>query len=772
MRSSAVVQARSRAGLRREWLVLSALLLSLVAWLCSSEGLRRIDHLVQDMGMRLQALPAHPDIAIVAIDDRSIESIGRWPWRRALHAQLVRQIAEQSPRALGLDILFGEEDVDYPGDDLLLVRALEGSRNAVLPVARRGQSGMADLPLLPLRRAAAALGHVQVQVDADGVTRGLFRREGPASSPWPHFSTALLCAEDPDRPPCPTPMDAGAGEWVRAEPQILAFAHGQPAFATYSYVDVLKGRLPPEALRNKYVLVGATATGLGDMFAAPVGPRSERIAGVELIAHALNAELAQSRIQPAPWAWNQAFNLAPVALALLGILLLGPLAGLVSCAAWFAGTLALAMLAPGLLGWQLAPAPALVGIALVYPLWSWRRLSAAAHFLQLEMQELQRAGLSPAPPRPHGPLLSGDLLEHRIHAVEDATRRLRKLHHFVSNSLQHLPSPTFVCDAAGRVTLANEAAVDYCQCPAVGDSITQVLAGLVHDTTGAPLMPQDVGYLAAFPLQQEARDAQGRQLLLLFKPFADEDGTLWLLTLVDLTEMRRAQTQRDQALHFISHDIRAPIASIRTLLEMHRAFPNRMAQQDLLARIDRYAQSSLAMAQSFVHLASAQADTYDQSLIDLAAILTEAVDDGWVPAQERGVRIHLAPGPEQAICLGDRNLIGRAVGNVLGNALKFSPSDATVHCALQAQAPYWVVSIRDEGPGIPQEHQGELFQPFKRLHGHSHPEVGGAGLGLAFVRTVVERHGGKVEVQSAWGEGAQFRLLFPQAVAPDSVHTG
>ncbi|WP_020228767.1 CHASE2 domain-containing protein [Acidovorax sp. MR-S7] len=766
--SPAIVQARSRAGLRREWLVLSALLLGLVAWLCASDGLRRLDHLVQDAGMRLHALPAHPDIAIVAIDDRSIEAIGRWPWRRALHAQLVRQISEQSPRALGLDILFGEEDPDYPGDDLLLARALESNGHAVLPVARRGQGGTADLPLPALHQAASALGHVQVQVDSDGVARGLFRLEGPTSAPWPHFSTAMLCAADSTRPQCAASTDAGTGPWVRQDPQILAFARGQPAFATYSYIDVLTGQAPANALRDKYVLVGATATGLGDMFAAPVASRSERIAGVELIAHALNAELAQSRIQPAPLAWNLAFNLAPVALALLGILLLGPLAGLMSCAAWFAGTLAAAMLAPGLAGWQLAAAPALAGVALVYPLWSWRRLSAAAHFLQLEMQELQRVGLSPLPEQPERPLLRGDVLERRIQAVEDATRRLRKLHHFVSNSLQHLPSPTFVCDAGGRVTLANEAALRYCPQPPLGLPITRVLSDLVQSETGALLLPRDARQLASMPPQQEARDAQGRHLLMLCKPFADDDSTLWLTTLVDLTDMRRAQAQRDQALHFISHDIRAPIASILTLLEMQRAFPGRMAQPDLLARIDRYAQSSLTMAQSFVRLASAQADTYHHAPFDLAAALEEAVDDAWASAHKRGVRVQLAPGPAHAACLGDRNLVCRAIGNVLGNAIKFSPAGGTVHCALQAQAPCWVVSVRDEGPGIAQELQADLFQPFKRLHGESHPDIGGVGLGLALVHTVVQRHGGRVEVRSEGGKGAEFRLVLPQADAPEA----
>jgi signal transduction histidine kinase len=237
---------------------------------------------------------------------------------------------------------------------------------------------------------------------------------------------------------------------------------------------------------------------------------------------------------------------------------------------------------------------------------------------------------------------------------------------------------------------------------------------------------------------------------------------VWLITLVDLTDMRRAQQQRDQALNFISHDIRAPIASILTLLEMQRAFSGQMPHAELLARVERYAQSSLAMAQGFVRLASAQAHSYHSALFDLVAALEEAVDDAWATATERGVQVRFTTELDAAPFRGDRGLIGRAITNVLGNAIKFSPAGGTVHCTLALQGHDWMISIRDEGPGIAQDLQAGLFQPFKRLHEGSHPGVEGIGLGLALVHTVVQRHGGRVEVHSASGAGAEFRLLLPQ----------
>ena len=99
-------RSTSRAQLqRREWSLLTVVLLCLVTWLCVSDGLQRVDHLIHDAGGRLHAPEANRDIVIVAIDDRSIETIGRWPWRRALHAQLLDQIKPTGVRPEHIDFL-------------------------------------------------------------------------------------------------------------------------------------------------------------------------------------------------------------------------------------------------------------------------------------------------------------------------------------------------------------------------------------------------------------------------------------------------------------------------------------------------------------------------------------------------------------------------------------------------------------------------------------------------------------------------------------------
>lgn len=747
------------------------LLLGLVAWLSPPESLSRINHMLQDAGLRVVSRPAHPDIVIVAIDDRSIATIGRWPWRRALHAELINQISADGPRVIGMDVLFNEEDLDYPEDDVLLAQALGHSARVVLPVLRRSYglgNGMADLPLPAFASAAARLGHVHVAPDADGVVRSLYLNEGAASTPWAHFSVAMQCvagALPAQHCPIAPARQLQSGPWERSDPTLIAYAGGPAHFTRYSYIDVLRGLVPPGVFHGKYVLVGAAASGLGDMFATPVSQPSHLMPGVEVVAHMLDSRLSRVQIQPAPPALNTAFNLVPVACALLALLLLGPFAALLTTAMLTLATLLLSMVLPWWAGLQFAPAAALTGLVLAYPLWSWRRLSAAAHFLRLEMERLQREGL--AMRRHERPGDPGDFLERRINAVERASRQLRELHHFVSESLQQLPAPTIICDPEGRILLTNMAARRHMgnrlAAPLQGQSVVELLHGLVQiGTTDQPLVTLERLQSRSMPEQSEGRDTQGRSLLVQCRPFSDLAHAGWLLTLVDLTEMRHALQQRDQAMHFISHDIRAPNASILTLLEMQNAYPGRMSTEELMQRIERYARTSLGMAENFVRLASAQAQEYTMAPLDLVAALAETVDDTWALARDRNVEVSITAAPETAPCHGDRTMLCRALANVLNNAIKFSPKDGVVQCTITQRGRHWVVSVHDEGPGIAPELQGQLFAPFQRLHDRSHPAIGGVGLGLALVHTVVQRHGGSLEVDSDTGHGAEFRLVLPQ----------
>ena len=769
---------------RLEWAALALAIFALVLWFSGPGHFARTNAAVQDIATGLNQPVASPEIVIIAIDDASIAAIGRWPWRRALHAQLLQQLSRQPPLAIGMDILFNEEDLDYPGDDLMLARAIAQSARVVLPVVRSnaGARNPADLPLAALAQGARALGHVHVQVDGDGVARSYYAYQGPARQPWPHLALAMHCMVEPTAPVCVAPAGASAAAastaaasnasgsdagWQRQQREIIRYAKPQPAFTRYAYIDVLRGAIPAAAFRDKYVLIGATATGLGPGFAPPSGTGLRQLPNVDMLAHVLNDTLQHRPLQAAtPWA-NRLFNAFPVLLALVGLAVLGPSSALAVCAGLLGMTLLAAALAPLAFGVQFAPAAALLALAFIYPLWSWRRLNAAAHFLGIEMQDLQKGLPMMQPP----PQTGGDFLARRISAVEHASRELRRLHHFVSESLLQLPSATFVCDDQGQVLLANTLAQQYAasvgQSAVTGLALPTLLQGLRDRDSGAALLTPDSLRNADAPLHLEGEDRQGRSLMLLRKPLATGTASGWIITLVDLSAMRQALAQRDQAMHFISHDIRAPIGAIITLLDMRDASAG-PASAELLQRIERYAQSSLTLADDFVHLARAQNQPLRQEAVDLAWVLEQAIDDCWAQAQAQGMELSFLPPEEAAMLQGDASLLRRAIVNLIGNAIKYGrpaqpvQGKVTIECTLVPRGNAWALSVRDQGPGIPADQQGRLFQAFDRLHNQNNVQTSGVGLGLAFVHTVVTRHGGQIEVASSAGAGSTFTLVLPK----------
>lgn len=763
--------ARARRPRTRwlEWSLLSAALLACVVALGCTRSLEHIDLALTDQLARLSQQTTSPDIVIVAIDDKSLKEIGRWPWRRAFHAAVLDRVTSAGPLAVGLDLIMVEPGRDQTVDDALLGEAIARSGKVVLPLMLLDNAGTGQLtrtdPAPALASAAAAVGHVHLEIDPDGIVRSTFLREGDGSHWWDHFALALLRVGGfklpevlpGERAPAPKSPDA----WQRDHWMQIPFAGPPGSFTRVSYVDVLKGKVPPEQLAGKYVLLGATAAGMGDAYATPRSGESELMPGVEIAANVMNALLLDRRLERANAWQNALFGAVPVALALLAVLLLAPTASLLASGLLLIAILVAAALAPSVAGLQFAPTAALLGVLLAYPLWVWRRLRAAMDYL---LEEFQRMETRRELPTMLPAARSGDLLDRHINALQDASEQLRNLHRFVSETLNSLPDATLIADASGQVLVANEAAYQYFIRQKVarlrGYPLGELLQGVRRTGTQLPVFEAVRLHQETEPWGAEARDAAGRDLLVRFVPCFNTDGQTnsWIASLVDITAIREAERQRDVALRFISHDMRSPQASILALLEVQRLTPGQPMQPDTLGRIERYARRTMDLAEEFVQLARAESSAYRMDTVNLVDLLDEAVDEVWPQAQALGVAIQVQRPDTPSLCEADRGLLTRAIANLIGNAVKYGGGKKTeVQCAVQPVSGGWRLAITDQGPGMTPQQQERLFQQFARLN-PEHSATRGVGLGLVFVRTVVERHGGRIEIASAPGRGTTFHF--------------
>ena len=762
------------------WLGLSSGLITLVTLLTVTQSLPRVDRLLLDNALARMTQPSSRDIVIVAMDEKSSDTIGRWPWRRALHAEVLRRIAAAEPRCIGLNLLLSEPDRLHPEDDAALEASVIDSGCVVLPMAlqTRGSQTQTQTELLPipgLARAATAIGHAHLSIDQDGIARSVYLNEGFAGRSWPQFTLALRdAAAAYAKPLHPRPVEPDPEalartppeQWQRQNHELIVFTHGAPDFTTVSYIDVLRGEVPAEIFRNRFVLIGPTALELGDFYATPSSSPTGLMPGVVIFANLLQGLISDQRVVLAtPWQ-DLAYNLLPLIGALLGLLWLRPVGEVLLICVMLAICLLLHIERP-MLGVQFTPGAGLIGLVLVCPLWSLMRLTATLRFLILGTQQLNQsmAGFPDAPARRP----TGDFVDRQMEAMGAASLRLRNLHRFVRDGINQLPDATIVLDRNGAVYLENLAASRHWKVKPgrlLGRDAHELLGDIRWRTNGTPMMiAGTLRQPALTPINGEGVDSSDRSLLLRCVPFfnAENAHAGWLVSLVDITKMRRVQGQRDEALRFISHDIREPSASILTTIELARSHPESFDQATAFERIERHARTGLELADGFVNLARAESQVFRAEHLDLVSLLQEAVDALWVNAHKRQVQVRVTSTQEEADCIADRNLIIRTLTNVLSNALKYSPVHGEVLCRVAERPGYWTISVQDQGPGIPVELQSQLFQPFHRLHRESHPEVNGIGLGLLLVRTAVQRHGGSVEIDSSIGAGCTVTLLLPRA---------
>ncbi|MES2832437.1 MAG: CHASE2 domain-containing protein [Pseudomonadota bacterium] len=786
-----------RLGLRRftprmalrDWLILLLALLVLALVLGWQNGLGRIDQGIYDKLLSATSQPHRDDIIIIAIDDFSLRQLGRWPWPREHHAQLIDRLTPAKPLAVGLDVILVE-----PGSgDEALRAALARSGVTVLPVVaiNPGTGLTAGLPAGSLAKAGTALGHINLEHDSDGVVRSVFLHERLNGRWWPHFALVLagFARVSANAPPVPfVSVPTATGEtWQRANPLRIPFA-GSGQFQSVPYVSVLRGEVAPEFFTGKIVLVGATALGLSDSYPTPVSARVGAMPGVEIHANVLASLLNQRAIRIVPHWLTGLLSTIPVALAMLGYLLFSPRLALFITATLL-GLMFLASYIGLANGIWLAPSAASIVLVLAYPLWSWRRLEAAITYLGQEFLRLDREPhLLPEVSDNRAPDSIADVLERRIDAMKNAARRVRDLRKFVSNSLDNLPDATLVADVNGRVLLANreanlyfEIADDNEHSGLIGVCVLELLTRLqAPQPIDSPANTQfawcsliDLDQIDILANGVSATDLQQRDLLVKSAPCFSiaHQLTGWIVSLTDISTIRAAERSRDETLRFLSHDMRAPQASILALLELQGEPDSALPPEEFFARIEKASRKTLGLADNFVQLARAESHEYRLQEVDFRDLLFDATDEMWSLAKGKQIDIvtEIDNSTDYTVMV-DRALMTRALTNLLSNAINYSPPKARIVCSIslsfdivESKQPSRVACrICDAGYGIALEDQQKLFRRFARVDLPDQPRHDGIGLGLVFVKTVVERHAGEISFVSAPAVGTCFTLQLPR----------
>ena len=825
--------------------VLLGLLLTILVALHWSGLTQRLNGLVWDVIHPAIHVQPASDSVIVAVDDASLEEVGRWPWPRSVHARLIRALRESGARTIVLDILFSEPS--SPEEDTALAQAISEQRDVVLPLHITPPDSATPMrEWLPIRQFAdhaAALGHAHIQTDTDGIARGLPLYQGVPEPWWPALALAAAQVSGLRVPARPGPEEPGSTLMASAEDYRLIPFLGPPgSIPTVSATDVLFKRLPEGYFRDKTVFIGATAPGLGDVLPTPVSSEGSPMPGVEIQATVYEAIRHERLVRPLSPGWTLALGVCWILLTVLLFPRTPPAWNLPLTILLICGVLATSVGLINSAHFWFPPANTLVTLLLAYPLWSWRRLmrlndylgqeirrlshqpvfthlrqpdapgswaqaviellaprhwrllpadpsapnasrtdarhirvrlpDQPDHLLELTFSEDDEASLparlrhlervlSPVqgPASPH----TGEVLEDRITAVRNAITAMQQMRQFIGDMIAGMPDGILVTDALGRVLYMNTKSARWLRDDvAPGASVAHALP------EGSGMTPHAwAALLQRTLILGEAVEREvilgDRAVLIQMSPMRlsalDLDGAV--INFSDITHIHAAQQARLETIHFISHDLRAPLASQLALLESIASLVD-ASQRPQLEHLQQLTRRSLGLADEFLQLARVEAaDELARFPCELGDILAKSVDALSPQARQRGIELRLIADDEPLWLECSADLLERALVNLISNAVKFSPDQGAVEIRTLRRPDHVVIEVCDQGPGIPEADQARLFQRFQRTRQSTTQRVAGAGLGLRFVAVVAERHGGRVEVESREGEGSTFRLILP-----------
>ena len=681
--------------------------------------------------------PVSGNIVLVEIDRQSIDSVGVWPWSRRLHALALERLRSAGAASVFFDIDFSA--ASDPEGDALFARALDREgppvHVAVFSQSTASAEGKADVgpPEEMLGSANPTL--VNMVAEHDGKVWQV-----SSSDTWRGQVTPSMFAAIANRP-------SPARFWID-------YGIDVETLPSLSYLDVVTGAFDPEAVAGKTIVVGATAIELGDLVGVP---RHGVLPGV--VVQILAAESI---------VLGRTLHLAHPALTVFLILIASLLGETVARRfSWRAVFL-----------WTMCTWATLFGGAVV-----------AQHGAAV-LVEIVPAIVASLLTIFAGYAQRVSYLDLKLLTESLALRRAQAFMHRVAGDMQ---DGLLVLDSLGRVKTINTAAIemfgtngymeadlpvfDFCIWPRL-TSEAEMHAALL------------MGSRARSPERIICRRASGEDFYaeITVSAMPQESDERWILVIRDATEKvhadrlarRREQHLRDLTIRAeaatrtktefvaaMSHELRTPLNAIigcATIMNTEQLGPLSDPYKAFSGEIRDGGARLLRLLSHILDYANAEIDTVmiERARHDLSDLLTEVVELQRPRAEAAGLELSFDDLPHRVAASVDPIAIQKAVGNLLANAIRFTPNGGSVAVTMSQSDDTCVeLRVEDSGIGIPEDEIARCFEPFEQIDRSETRAVDGAGLGLTVAKTFIEQHGGSLTLKSAVGIGTIALIRLP-----------
>jgi two-component system phosphate regulon sensor histidine kinase PhoR len=342
-----------------------------------------------------------------------------------------------------------------------------------------------------------------------------------------------------------------------------------------------------------------------------------------------------------------------------------------------------------------------------------------------------------------------------------------------------VPDPVIALDRNGRVLTVNESARLLAPALRLGEPVSLALR--------MPELIEAIGRAYATGDEQRVEYSErvpiDRWFEVIVKPVRRDPKLrmpdLVLMTFHDLTPLRRVEEMRADFVANASHELRTPLAALSGFIETLQgsAREDAKARERFLPIMQEQARRMARLIDDLLSLSRIELNAHRRpdTPVDLVPIVRQVADGLQTLARDRGVTVHIDAANAMRVP-GDRDELVRVFENLVENALKYGAAGKRVDIGFsEGESPEGEqearISVRDYGPGIAPEHVPRLTERFYRVDVRESRAQGGTGLGLALVKHILNRHHGRLLIESMPGAGATFTIYLPLAVGVTTEKT-
>ena len=340
--------------------------------------------------------------------------------------------------------------------------------------------------------------------------------------------------------------------------------------------------------------------------------------------------------------------------------------------------------------------------------------------------------------------------------------------------LAALPDPVLAAGPDRRIRIANPAAQEMLGAGLVGQSalmlirhpeaIVAIEAGLAPGNTA--------GHEARLTLADHSGETSYRMVVQPLDPAAGFDAVL--ISFRDIGHIEEAEAMRRDFVANVSHELRSPLTSLSGFVETLRgaARDDAEARDRFLAIMEQEAQRMNRLVADLLSLSRVEANerVRPRDPVALGAVVDATLAALRHQIEERGITVERAGDGDDRIVPGEHDQLVQVFHNLMENAIKYGGAGGRLGITVEAlegavgfSGPVVAVTVSDSGDGIDPMHLPRLTERFYRVDTHRSREMGGTGLGLAIVKHIVNRHRGRLRIESTPGEGSRFTVLLPRA---------